>query len=296
MQHSYLTCLLTGAALLGAVGAGQAQSLVSGFMAGKHHGSVVFTGTAEHYRNVFLVPDKVDAVPIFREVRVSSVSLYANYGITDNIEAVLSLPYIQAKGKAAQPVLQDEGYTNTRAGLQDVSVMLKFKSFSAPVGNSQLDLLGAVGVSTPAGNYRNDPGLGYIIAIGNRATKYTTLGIAQLRTPSGIFFMGQAGYSLRTNAVPNAFLADAKVGYAGLNFYAEAWGSLQQSSSTGTDILQPNFTGDFTATRVSYARIGASVYKPVIKGIGVILGVSQYVTGRNVGQSTGVSAGVSYNY
>ncbi|GAB2952499.1 hypothetical protein GCM10027048_17020 [Hymenobacter coalescens] len=272
------------------------QSLVSGFMAGKHHGSVVFTGTAERYRNVYLVPDKVDAVPIFREVRVSSVSVYANYGLTDKIEAVLSLPYIKSTGRAARAVLQDEGYTNTRSGLQDVSVLLKFKSYSAPVGSSQLDLLGVVGVSTPASNYRNDPGLAYIIAIGNRATKYTTLGIAHLRTPSGVFVTGQAGYSLRTTRVPNAFLADAKVGYAGLNVYAEAWASVQESGSNGTDIVQPGFDGDFTATRVDYTRIGLSLYKPVTKGFGVVLGASRYVSGRNLGQSTAVSAGVSYNY
>jgi hypothetical protein len=296
MQHSYFTSLLAGAALLCAAAPASAQSLVSGFMAGKGHGSVVFTGTAERYKNVFLVPEKVDAVPIFREVRVSSVSVYANYGITDNIEAVLSLPYIKSSGEAAATVLSDLGYTNTRSGLQDVSLFLKFKSYSTTVGNSQLDLLGVAGITTPASNYQSKANLGYIIAIGNRATKLTTLGIAHLKTPSGVFVTGQAGYSLRSNPVPNAFVADGKVGYAGLKLYGEAWVSYQQSSDEGTDILQPGFTDLFTATRVNYTRVGVSLYKPVTKGFGLVLGASRYVAGRNVGQSTGVSAGVSYNY
>ena len=298
MQHPYLSTFLAGVAALCLSTAAQAQSLISGFMAGKGHGSVVFTGTAERYRNVFLAPEKVDAVPIYREVRVSSVSLFANYGITDKIEAVVSLPFIESSGRANRVVLDSLGaaYVNSRSGLQDLSLMVKFKAFSAPVGSSQLDLLGAVGVSTPASSYQSKADLGYIIAIGNRATKYNVLGTAQLRMPSGMFVMGQAGYSARTNPVPDAFVADAKVGYAGLKFYAEAWAALQQSSSKGTDILQPGFTGLFTATRVNYTRVGISLYKPISNGVGVILGASQYVAGRNVGQSTGVSAGVSYNY
>ncbi|UOQ51064.1 hypothetical protein [Hymenobacter cellulosivorans] len=269
----------------------RAQSLVSGFMVGKGHGSVSFTGTAERYKSVYLVPERVREVPIFREIKVSSVSVYANYGISDKVEAVVSLPYVKSEGEG-----NGQGFTNSRSGLQDISGLLKFKAYSTTVGNNVLDLLGVVGVTTPASNYQSNKGLEYIIAIGNRATKVNTLGIAHLKTPSGVFLTGQAGYSLRTGRVPNAFLADAKVGYAGLKFYAEAWASFQQSSSKGTDILQPGFDLYFPATRVNYTRVGASVFRPLAKGVGVVLGASQYVAGRNLGRSTGLSVGISYNY
>ncbi|UOQ70356.1 hypothetical protein [Hymenobacter cellulosilyticus] len=260
-------------------------------MSGKGHGSVSFTGTAERYKSVYLVPITVDEVPIFREIRVSSVSVYASYGISDKIEAIVSLPYIHSEGRG-----NGQGYTNSRSGFQDVSGLLKFKGYSTTIGYSVLDLLGVVGVTTPASNYQSNKGLEYIIAIGNRATKFNALGVAHLKTPSGVFFTGQAGYSRRTNRVPNAFLADAKVGYAGLKLYAEAWASFQQSSRKGTDILQPGFDLYFPATRVNFTRIGASVFRPLTKGVGVVLGASQYVSGRNLGKSTGVSLGVSYNY
>ena len=290
MHPSYASCFLVLAALL-LGNAANGQSLVSGFMVGKGHGSVSFTGTAERYKSVFLVPEKVDAVPVFREIRVSSVNVYATYGISDKVEAVVSLPYIHSEGKG-----NGQGYTNSRSGLQDISGLLKVKAFSTTIGYSVLDLLGVVGVSTPASNYQSNKGLEYIIAIGNGATKYNALGIAHLKTPSGVFVTGQAGYSVRTTRVPNAFIADAKVGYAGLKLYTEAWASFQQSSSQGTDILQPGFDPDFTATRVNFTRIGISVFRPIAKGVGVVVGASQYVAGRNLGQSTGLSAGVSYNY
>ena len=79
----------------------QGQSLVSGFMAGKGHGSVVVSGTAERYTDVYLAPEKISGVPIFQEVRVNSLNLYGTYGLSDKIDAVVSLPYIQSKGHAA---------------------------------------------------------------------------------------------------------------------------------------------------------------------------------------------------
>ncbi|MCR5888179.1 hypothetical protein LRS06_10465 [Hymenobacter sp. J193] len=295
MQHSYSFVGLAALALLAAAPRTQAQSIITGFMAGKGHGSVAVTGTQERYTTAYLVPERVD-VPIFKKIHVSSISLFANYGLTDKIEAVVSLPYIRSEGQADDNVLKDQGYVNRRQGFQDLSAFLKFKSFSTEIGSSQLDLLGSVGVSTPLSDYKSADGLQYIIAIGNRATKLTTLGVAHIKTPSGVFLTGQAGYSLRSGRVPNAFVAETKAGYAGIKFYAEAWASFQKSASTGTDIVQPGFDGNFTATRVDYVRLGGSIFRPVAKGIGVVLGASTYVAGRNIGKATAGSAGVAYNF
>lgn len=295
--------LFCGAFLLsGSVSGAHAQSLVSGFMAGKGHGSVVVSGTTERYDNVYLAPDKIDGVPIFQEVRVNSLNLYTTYGLTDKIDMIVSLPYIQSKGKAPSAVINDlnslystAGYTNVRQGFQDITGILKFKSYSREIGSSILDLLGVVSVSTPVSNYQTNTGYGYIIAIGNRATKYTTLGVAHLKTASGVFATGQVGYSLRTGQVPNALVGEAKIGYAGPSTYVEGYASFQESNG-GTDISEVGFNGFFPATRVNYIRLGASAYRPIAKGVGVVLGTSTYVAGRNIGKSTGYSAGVSYNF
>lgn len=98
----------------------------------------------------------------------------------------------------------------------------------------------------------------------------------------------QAGYSVRDNSAPNAFVAETKVGYAGPKLYVDALASYQRSEKDGTDILQPGFTGFFPATRVNYIRLGASAFRPLAKGFGLTVGVTTYVSGRNVGKSTGV--------
>ncbi|SHJ59990.1 hypothetical protein SAMN02745146_3486 [Hymenobacter daecheongensis DSM 21074] len=302
MQHAYRFPFFFALATLAAAPT-QAQSLLSGFMAGKGNGSVVLSGTAEKYQSVFIPDRKVSSVPLFRRAQISSLSVYVNYGISDKIDLVVTVPYIHSEGSADELVLADlrqnnagKDFTNARGGLQDVSGYLKFKPYSREVGNNILDLLGAVGVSTPASNYQTGQGAEYIIAIGNRATKVTTMGIAQLKTPSGVFFTNQAGYSLRSGRVPNAFVAESKIGYAGRKLYADGYVAFQQSSKKGTDIVQEGFDFFFPATRVNYTRIGLNLYRPIAQGFGVVAGASAYVAGRNLGKSTAISGGASYNF
>ncbi|WP_052695286.1 hypothetical protein [Hymenobacter sp. AT01-02] len=296
MQHIFPILGLAGILALAATPTASAQSLVSGFMAGKGHGSVAVSVTSENYQQAYLVPEKVTTVPIYREVYVTSVNLYGTYGITSKIDAIVSLPYIRSAGRANGRVLDDLGFQNSRQNFQDVTGALKFKSYSGTLGNSLVDLLGVVAVSTPVSNYQSNTGLDYIIAIGNRATKVTTLGVMHVKTASGVFATGQAGYSVRSGRVPNAFVGETKVGYAGRKLYAEVLASVQRSDGSGTDVLQPGFDGNFTATRVDFVRLGVNVFRPLTKGFGATVGVSTYVAGRNVGQSTGLSGGVSYNF
>ena len=296
MQHPYRLLFFSFWLSLGAQTSGQAQSLVGGFLPGKGHGSVVVSGTLERYRSVYLAPEKIDRVPIFERVDVSSVNLYGSYGITDKLEAVVSLPYIQSRGFADEQVLREKGYVNKRAGLQDVTLLLKVKLFSREIGTNVLDVLGVLSGSTPVSDYKSETGLGYIIAIGNGARKVSGQGVLHLKTLSGVFATGQAGYSLRDNSAPNAFVAEAKVGYAGPKLYVDALASFQKSDKSGTDVLQPGFTGFFPATRVDYVRLGVSAFRPLAKGFGLTVGATTYVAGRNLGKSTGVSGGVAYNF
>ncbi|MBF9221423.1 hypothetical protein [Hymenobacter ruricola] len=282
--------------------AARAQGLVSGFMAGRHHGSVVVSGTTESYTSAYLAPEKIQGVPIFQEVRVNSVNLYGTYGLTDKVDFVLSVPYIQSKGKAPGTVINDldalystQGYTNVRQGFQDITALFKFKAYSRELGSSILDLLGTVSFSTPLSNYQSNTGYGYIIAIGNRATKYTATGLAHLKTASGVFATAQVGYSLRTELVPHALIGEAKIGYAGPKTYLEGSASFQESHG-GTDISEAGFNGFFPSTRVNFLRLGVSGYRPIANGFGLTLGASTYVAGRNLGKSTGFSAGVTYNF
>jgi hypothetical protein len=272
-----------------------AQSPVSGFMNGKGHGAVALSYTAEQYDNVFLVPNEAQGVPVFNEVNLNSVSLYASYGISDRLDVVLGLPYIQAKGNANGTVLQELGFENERSGIQDVSLFLKYNPYSLDAAIGKLDFILAAGLKTPLGNYKADEGLQSIIAIGNRATSANGLAIAQFRTPSGFFAATQIGYSLRNGEVPNALVGEIKAGYGNRYFYVDAWYAGQVSDG-GVNILGEGFEGFFPATDVTFTRAGLSVFVPVAGGFGISAGVNKYLTGRNIGEATGFSGALVYSF
>ena len=273
----------------------QAQSPLSGFMNGKGNGAVALSYSAEKYDNVFLVPNDANGVPVFNDVKVNSASLYATYGISDRFDAVVSLPHIQTEGNASQSVLNELGYENTRSGIQDLSVFLKYNPYNCNIGTASLHFMLGAGLKTPIGDYKVDEGLQSIIAIGNRATSFNGLAIAQVRFNDGLFFTTQAGYSIRNGEVPNALVGEIKAGYAGRHIYVDTWFAGQVSDG-GVDILGEGFEGFFPATDVSFNRIGVNVYVPIAAGFGVSGGVSKYLNGRNVGESTGFSGAIVYSF
>ena len=272
-----------------------AQSPVSGFMKKKGEGSVVVSYSSEKYDKVFLVPNEIQGVPVFNDVKVESQSLYAEYGVTDNFNIVLNAPYITVTGNASQEVLTNNNFENKRAGLQDLKIYGKYNFHSYVSGNNQIDFIGVLGVEKPM-NYKSDEGLQSILAIGDNATKLNVSGILMFKNKSGMFASGQIGNTFKNNKVPNALTSEWKLGYAASKFYIDGFFATQLNSSTGVDILQPGFEGFFPATRVNYTRVGANVYYPFTKHIGIAAGANTYLSGRNLGKATGFYGGLVFNF
>lgn len=264
-------------------------------MNGKGKGTVALSYTAESYDQVFLVPTEVEGVPVFNEVDVNSISLFATYGISDRVDVVASLPYISATGNASQGILDELGFENERDGLQDLSVFVRYNPLSLDLGENRLNFMLGGGISTPLGGYAVDEGLQSIIAIGNRATTFNGVAMAQFKTGSGLFLTTQAGYSLRSSDVPDAVTGEIRAGYAATKFYIDAWYG-GQISTEGTNILGEGFTGFFPATDVSFSRAGVTVFAPLPGGFGVSVSASRFLDGRNVGQATGISGAVTYSF
>ena len=273
----------------------QAQSPVNGFMQKKGNGSLVLSHNFESYNTVFLVPERITGVPIFNKITINSTSIYATYGLSDKLNVVLNVPYIQAKGAASEAVLNNLNYRNTQSGFQDVSAYLKYKALAINTDKVAFNLIGAVGVKTPLGNYTVDEGLQSIVSIGNRATSLNALVIGLLKTNSGLFASGQAGYCLRNHGVPNAVMSEFKAGLIQPNFYFDAF-IANQTSLSGTDILAEGFQGFFPSTKVNYTRIGLNVFVPIYKQFGLCAGGSTYIDGRNLGQSTSYYGAISVSF
>lgn len=264
-------------------------------MNGEGNGTVAVSYTAESYDNVLLTPVDAAGVPVFNEVNVNSVSLFGTYGLSDQLDVVFVLPYISTTGQASQGILDELGFENERSGLQDLSVFVRYNPLTVAVGESDLHFMVGGGITTPLGGYAVDEGLQSILAIGNRATTFNGLAIAQWRAPSGLFLTTQAGYSLRSGEVPNAVVGEIKAGYAASKFYVDVWYGGQVSTG-GVNILGEGFMGFFPATDVSFSRAGVNLFAPLTDGFGVSVGASRFLDGRNVGQATGFSGAVTYSF
>lgn len=271
-----------------------AQSPISGFMQNKGRGSLVVSYNLETYDDVYLVPQKVNSVPVFNRVENKSLSFYATYGISDKLNLVVNLPYIKSEGNASSQVLKNLNFENTREGLQDVSAYLKYNPINVATATGNISFIGALGVKTPVGDYKVDEGLQSIIAIGNRATSVSGLAIALYKHNSGFFTSGQLGYSVRNNEVPDAFTSEFKIGMAA-NYYIDAY-IANQISTSGTDILTEGFQGFFPSTRVNFMRVGLNSFFPVYGGFGLAGGASMYVDGRNLGKSTSVYGSAIFSF
>jgi hypothetical protein len=102
---------------------------------------------------------------LFNETKVYSTSIYATYGISDQVDVVVVL-LCTSKGNATDQVLTNLNLENERKGLQDVSVFVKYSPFNFNFGSSSLRLIGALGLKTPLSNYKVEEGFQSIIAIG----------------------------------------------------------------------------------------------------------------------------------
>ncbi len=268
-----------------------AQTPLSGFMQGKKGGGVSFSYTHENYKKVLLFPEVSDETPIYKSVSTNSFNVYGTYGISNKLDIIFNVPFVQTLGSGNPDVLKDLGYANGKSGVQDLSAFLKYEF--AKRGN--LSLQGSLGITTPMSNYKVDEGLESIVAIGNRATTLNAIGLAHYKASNGLFVTGQLGYSLRSTEVPDAVLSQIKAGFAASRFYIDAYLG-NQTSTGGVDILRSGFNGIFPATKVNYTKIGGNIYTPLDPNIGLGIGGGAILDGRNVGKSYYATVGITYNF
>ncbi|MDX6747069.1 hypothetical protein SHK09_09730 [Polaribacter sp. PL03] len=273
-----------------------AQGLIDGFTPKKGALSVTASYTSSNFEEFYAGKTKLDAVPAHGKITQNIFSLYAKYGISNKLSVIASIPYISAEGNGvADPV----NGTTEQNDLQDISIALKYKAYSVNFEKGNLDLITALGVDIPTGYEPNG-----ILSLGSGAVSTNLTAGLHLQTNSGFFTSFLNTYHIRGKAdnngggdkfdVPNAYYSSGKVGYASSLFYVEGWVDYL-SSSDGVDIGASNFTGNFPETKVEYTRVGATIYKNVIPELGVSLGFGKVVDGRNLGNSTNYSVGLTYN-
>jgi hypothetical protein len=227
--------------------------------------------------------------------------LMGTYGITDKLNLVTGLPYVETKGAYGSTL---HGLT----GIQDLSAWLKWQAYQFHFGEGKLSVYAVVGGSVPLSDYYAD----YLpLAIGMKSK--TLSGRLLLDYVKGKFFVTASGtYTWRSNItigrtsyyttsehltneveMPDQMSFNFRTGYRSNSLVVEAVAS-NMTTLGGFDMArnQP----PFPSNKMNSTMVGGS-FKYYIKGfeqLSIIGGGGYTVAGRNVGQSTMFDIGAFY--
>ena len=235
-------------------------------------------------------------------VTTQSVMVGGNYGITDNINVMVSAPYVWTKASA--------GTLAGLNGVQDISLWVKWRALKKDIGQDKISLFALGGFSTPLSDYVVD----YLpLSIGMGTTnlsarlmgdyqrgKFSVTGSASYIARSNVKIDRTAYYDTEmhlTNEVkmPDAMQFQLRTGFRGKYLLAEAlltnWTTLG-----GFDITRNNMP--FPSNRMNATMVGVALKYtlPFYTHLAVLGGANYTIEGRNMGQALAINAGVFYAF
>ena len=229
-----------------------------------------------------------------------SVMAMSNYGITDNLNLIASLPYVWTSASA--------GTLHGLKGFQDASLYLKWKPLTISINKNRLSIFAIGGISTPSNNYVIDflplsIGLGTINLTGRLTADYQV----------GIFYATLSGaYTWRSNAkldrtsyyttdihytnivqMPDLLNFNFNLGFRKKYLVGEV---IVENMTTlgGFDIRKNDMP--FVSNRMNMTSLGVHTKYtlPLYTHLELVAGGSYVLAGRNMGQSTNLHFGGFY--
>ncbi len=227
-------------------------------------------------------------------------------GILPRINFLVGLPYVSTW--SSEP---NGGKFQGVNGFQDLTLTLKGKVFTQTIGKGDLNFLASTSFSFKASNYLSDyrP-----YSIGNGTDEFTLRGILQYKLNVGLYVRGTVGYNWLGDSkaerdyyynngsyytdlmdVPNAWSYEGVVGWWLFNESLKLEADYVAQSSTSGDDIRP-YNAAQPTNKVDFGHIGftGEYYLPIPAGLAVHGSWYQTTSGRNVGKSTGFSAGLTY--
>jgi hypothetical protein len=234
-------------------------------------------------------------------VSTQALMYMPNYGITNNLNVMASVPYVWTK--------TSDGVLHGMKGFQDVSVFVKWRPLVKSFGKNQFSLFAIGGFSTPLSDYVIEflpmsIGLGStnVIARGMidyRRGNFTATGSAAYIGRSNVKLDKDAYYDTELHLtdevdMPNQTQYQLRTGYRGKYLIAEAL-LTNMTTHGGYDITKNN--GQlYPNLRMNSTTVGASV-KYTLKtftNVSFTGGGNYTIAGRNVGQTTMFNVGAYY--
>jgi hypothetical protein len=232
-----------------------------------------------------------------------SHQLYAIAGVTNRLNLITHLPHVRTE--ASQGVLAG------MQGWQDATIAAKYKFFETPFTEKGfLRAIAVVSASLPMTDYVPDF-LPLSIGLGSR--RISARMTAHFRANTEWFINGTSAWSWRGSVgldrpyfyTDNRFTFSDKVPMPDVFDYNVSSGVIrgelvlsgsfaEQRTQGGGDIRRQDMP--FVSNRMNFSRVGgwAKVPVPRHEALSFVAGYSYVVAGRNVGQSSTITAGLMY--
>jgi hypothetical protein len=248
-----------------------AQGKIDGFYRGKGNLTTVLGFGFEDYKNYFAGREKLD---LGRTVVYGNI--FASYGITENLDAQVALPYIAS---------------GNNKNFQDVSVFLKYRFLTFQNEKNKLELSFGSGISTPVSDYK----LGGLNDIGQQATIIDTRLLVHYQWNYNWFITAQSGYSFKSDPTPNSIPFTLKLGTSQNSWYYDVYYDYQHSIG-GIDYRGTPFPQDFRALGSDFNKVGGTVFKSITDKFGAYTSISYLISGRNTFQGAAFGVGLTYDF
>lgn len=227
-------------------------------------------------------------------------TLMGNYGISNKLNLLVSLPYVTTRASA--------GTLQGQHGIQDITLSLKWVPFTLKTGFGKFRLITIGMGSIPIGNYEADF-LPMSIGLRSRSLMFRAMADYQM---GHLFFTGSGEYMRRDNitidrtayyttemnytnqvAMPDGTNFNFRGGYRSSKWIAEA--VLENTTSlSGFDIRKNDMPFPSNKMNSTLAGVNFKYSSTSIRGLELTAGTDYVITGRNVGQSTIIHGGAYY--
>ena len=239
------------------------------------------------------------------ELTTESVVWFANYGVTRRLNVIGSVPRVWTTAS--------QGVLHSMEGVQDLTIAGKYAFVhGTPTKVGTFRAIGLVVAGIPLTDYSPDfqP-----MSIGLGSKRVAGRFTGNLQTELGPFATGSLGYTWRRSItldrpyyftdgkffmtdqvdMPEVFDFVLQGGYMKHNWMAAAVFS-QQRVQGGGDIRRQD--APFVSNRMNFSKVGGMLMAPVpfLRDLALHASYMYTLDGRNVGQSTTVTAGVSYRF
>jgi hypothetical protein len=233
-------------------------------------------------------------------ITTQSLMLMTNYGISDKLNVIVSVPYIWTHASA--------GTLSGLKGFQDIEGDIKYNFFTTKVGKGKINLFVVGGLSTPLTNYENDfqpmsIGMGSTNLSGRLTADYqqgiffTTISSAyvwrsDVKIDRTSYYTTQINYTNKVD-MPDQLNSNLNIGIRKTNLIAEAV-LMNMYTFGGFDIRKNDMP--FVKNQMNMTSLGAHVkyFIPFVTNLELIGAADFVIAGRNMGQSQTYTGGLYY--